>query len=369
MPVSVDQFAQQLIASSLMSAADLNALLVLLPAAQQPKDGEQLARFLVSQRKITAFQAQYLYKGKGKSLVLGNYIVLDKLGQGGMGVVFKAEHRRMKRVVALKVLSPTLMKTPEAVRRFQREVEATAKLEHPNIVTAYDADEALGTHFLVSQFVEGIDLAELVRRQKSLSVENAITLVLQVARGLEYAHAHGVVHRDIKPSNLLVDQQGNVKILDMGLARLESAGAEQDQLTGTGQIMGTVDYMAPEQAMDTRNADGRADIYSLGITLWYLLSGRPVFDGETMMAKLLAHRERPIPSLKLACPQVSTELDATFSRMVAKTPAARFQNMTEVIAALERCLAANCYAIERPDTVIADGSQFKDVVRGLKPSR
>lgn len=369
MAVTVDQFTQQLIASSLMSATDVNDLLAALPPGQTPRDGEQLARLLVSQRKLTPFQAQYLYKGKGKSLVLGNYVVVDKLGQGGMGVVFKAEHRRMKRLVALKVLSPALTKTPEVLRRFQREVEAAAKLEHPNVVTAYDADEALGTHFLVSQFIEGIDLAELVRRQKALTPERAVGLILQAARGLEYAHAHGVIHRDIKPSNLLIDQQGTVKILDLGLARLDSAGVQQDQLTGTGQIMGTVDYMAPEQAMDTRSADGRADIYSLGITLWYLLSGRPVFDGETMMAKLLAHRERAIPSLKEVCPQASPELDATFTRMVAKTPAARFQSMADVITALEQCLAGGGVTELQNATFIGEDARFKEFVRDMEASK
>ena len=160
-----------------------------------------------------------------------------------------------------------------------------------------------------------------------------------MARGLEFAHSHGVVHRDIKPANLLPDKTGTVKILDMGLARLDSAGAQQDQLTGTGDIMGTVDYMAPEQAVDTKSADARADIYSLGITLWYLLTGRTVYDGDSVVQRLLAHQQQPIPSLREACPDVSPELEAVFTKMIAKTPEARFQSMTEAIAALEGCRA------------------------------
>jgi len=267
--------------------------------------------------------------------VLGNYVILDKLGQGGMGMVLKAEHRRMERIVALKMLSAAVTKTPEALARFQREVKAAAKLEHPNIVTAYDADEAGGTYFLVMQYVEGSDLSALVREKGPLSVEQAVTCIVQAARGLEYAHQRGVVHRDIKPSNLLLAQERTVKILDMGLARLESAGDDQDQLTGTGQIMGTVDYMAPEQALDTRHADARADIYALGITLWFLLTGRGVYQGESVMAKLLAHREAPIPSLPSACPDAPPPLDEIFARMVAKEPDARYQTMGEVIADLE----------------------------------
>jgi eukaryotic-like serine/threonine-protein kinase len=337
--ITLDQFLTQVADSSLLSAAELHALIATLPENRRPQDGEQLARELVRQKKLTAYQAQQIYSGRGKSLVLGNYVVLDKLGQGGMGMVLKAEHRRMERLVALKVLSPKVVRTPEALRRFQREVKAAARLEHANIVTAYDADEAGGTHFLVMQYVAGTDLSALVKEKGPLPLGQALDCTLQAARGLQYAHEHGVVHRDIKPANLLLDRQGTVKILDMGLARLESAGAEQDRLTGTGQIMGTIAYMAPEQAMDTKHADARADIYSLGITLWYLLTGRAVYGGETAVEKLMAHQTQPIPSRQQACPQVSPELQAVFAKMLAKTPATRYQTMTEVIADLERCQA------------------------------
>ncbi|MGE0609684.1 MAG: SUMF1/EgtB/PvdO family nonheme iron enzyme [Pirellulales bacterium] len=336
MKMSLAAFSEQLAASGLIPADELAAFLDTLPA-ERKADGEQLARELVRQKKLTAFQAQQIYQGKGKHLVLGNYVALDKLGQGGMGMVLKAEHRRMKRQVALKVLSPNVTKTPEALRRFQREVEAAAKLNHTNIVTAHDADEAGGTHFLVMEYVEGTDLADVVKKNGPMPIDKALSCVIQTARGLEYAHARGVVHRDIKPANLLLDREGTIKILDMGLARLDSAGGQQDQLTGTGQIMGTVDYMAPEQAMDTKSADARADIYSLGVTLWYLLTGRPLYDGDTTVMKLMAHQNKPIPSLREVCPAVSAELEAVFSRMVAKTPEARYQSMKDVIADLERC--------------------------------
>jgi formylglycine-generating enzyme required for sulfatase activity len=168
-------------------------------------------------------------------------------------------------------------------------------------------------------------------------LEQALDCILQAARGLAYAHERGVVHRDIKPANLLLDQQGAIKILDMGLARLETAGEQQDQLTGTGQIMGTVDFMAPEQAMSTKHADARADIYSLGVTLWYLLTGRRLFEGETVVEKLMAHQTQRIPSLQAACPQATLAIEAVFARMVAKTPEARYQSMSELIVDLERC--------------------------------
>lgn len=334
---SLEQFAHQISASGLLSSADLQALVDATPARRQPRDARQLAQLLVKQNKLTAYQARQVYRGKGKSLVLGNYVVLDKLGQGGMGLVLKAEHQRMERIVALKVLSPSLTKTPEAVARFQQEVKAAARLEHPNIVTAYDADKAGGTHFLVMQYIDGSDFSTFVRKNGPLSVDQAVFCVVQAARGLEYAHQRGVVHRDIKPSNLLLGSDGTVRILDMGLARLESEGADQHQLTSTGLFGGTIDYMAPEQALDMKAADARSDIYSLGIMLWYLLTGRAPYEGPSAMARLLAHRETPIPSLRSACSDVSPKLDETFAHMVGKTPEDRYQTMSQVVAELEWC--------------------------------
>ena len=346
MPLSFEQFWTHLAESNLIDAADLHALIELLPADRRPKDGEELARELVRQAKLTAFQAHQIYAGKGKSLLLGNYVIQDKLGQGGMGMVLKAEHQRMKRTVALKVLSPTVIQTPELVSRFQREVQAAARLTHPNIVAAFDADEFHGTHYLVIEYVDGSDLSAIVKKKGPLSINHAVNCVLQAAQGLEFAHSQGVIHRDIKPANLLLDSKGTVKILDMGLARIEGDSGAQAELTQTGTVMGTVDYMAPEQALSTKTADARSDIYSLGVTLWFVLVARPVYSGDTLMARLVAHREFPVPSLCSVRDDVPPSLDAIFQRMVAKHPADRFQSMTEVIAALQACLRGE--AIETP---------------------
>ncbi|MFO1002752.1 MAG: serine/threonine-protein kinase [Planctomycetaceae bacterium] len=337
MALSSEQFLRQVVASELLTAEDVAAIVAVLPEDRRAGDGEQMARELVRQKKLTRYQAEQIYSGKGKTLVLGNYVVLDKLGQGGMGVVLKAEHKRLKRLVALKVMSASIVKTPDALKRFHREVEAAAKLRHPNVVATDDADEAKGTHFLVMEYVEGADLSALVKKQGTLSVQQAVQCIIQAARGLEFAHEKGVVHRDIKPANLLLDSKGTVKILDMGLARIEGDSGSQGELTSTGAVMGTVDYMAPEQALSTKHADARSDIYSLGISLWYLLVGRCAYDGDTLMSKLLAHRDSPVPSLREANNEVSESIDLVFRKMVAKKPADRYQTMTDVIRDLEAC--------------------------------
>jgi serine/threonine protein kinase len=245
----------------------------------------------------------------------------------------------LKRVVAVKMLATAMLKDAATVARFQREVEAAAKLRHPNIVATDDADESMGVHFLVMEYVEGADLSALVKRNGPFPVAEAVNYILQAARGLEFAHGEGVVHRDVKPANLLLDKKGCVKVLDMGLARIESNehAAPQAELTGTGAVMGTVDYMSPEQAFNTRDADARADIYSLGCSLYYLITGKAAYSGDSILEKLLAHREKPIPSLRDSQPEVPHELECVFNKMVAKKREDRHQTMTAVVADLERC--------------------------------
>jgi serine/threonine protein kinase len=345
MSVNVKQFIQQLTTIGLLTADEVAPFVERLSQERDAKAAERLARELIREKRLTAFQAQAALQGKAKNLVLGNYLILEKIGQGGMGMVLKARHKRMDRVVALKILSAKALQSPDAVKRFEREVQAAARLNHPNIVTAFDADEAHGTHFLVMEYVEGKNLSSLVKEKGPLPVQQAVECILQAARGLEFAHGKGIIHRDIKAGNLLLNSDGIVKMLDMGLARLESVTGEQSELTGTGQIMGTVDFMAPEQAVNTKDADQRSDIYSLGMTLWFLLTGRMAYGGDTLMAKLIAHREQPIPSLVPVLsggPQrpvspMTARLNDVFQKMVAKKPDDRYASMTHLIAALLRC--------------------------------
>lgn len=332
MAVSVDQLGKALLASGLMTADALKALWTDFAAGSEPHDAARFGQFLVERGKLTPFQAAQIVAGQTSQLIIGDYLLLAEIGAGGMGQVYKAQHRRMKRTVALKVMSAAAMRDDAAVKRFQREVQAAARLEHPNIVTAYASGEFGTVKYLVMQFVDGGDLAELVKKGGALAVERAVDYIVQAARGLAYAHAEGVIHRDIKPANLLLDKNGTVKILDMGLARIEGG---DDNLTATEQVMGTVDYMSPEQASNTKGVDARADIYSLGCTLWFLLTAKKVYEADSMIGRLMAHREAPLPSLVKARDDVPWALEQALHKLIAKRPQDRHQSMDEVIETLE----------------------------------
>jgi serine/threonine-protein kinase len=336
--LSRDEFLRNLGESGLISTEEIENILEGLPSSEL-SDGESIAHCLIAAGKLTAFQATAVRERRFEELMIGNYQVLDRLGAGGMGTVYKARHRRMKRAVAIKVLAREIARSPDLVQRFQREVEAVARLSHPNIVMAHDADEAEAGDFLVMEFVDGRDLASETEKRGPLQVRMAVECIVQAARALDYAHSQGIIHRDIKPANLLRDVNGVVKVTDLGLARLNGPLGQSTEkasaLTQAGTIMGTVDFMSPEQALGSTDIDHRTDIYSLGCTLFFLLLGRPPYQGPSMMATLLKHRDAPIPSLVEARNDVPASLDAIFRRMVAKEPADRFQAMAEVMAALK----------------------------------
>jgi len=267
-----------------------------------------------------------------------DYRIVEKLGEGGMGAVYKAIHERLERIVAIKVLTPDRLRDPKGVSRFQREMKAVGKLQHPNIVNAHDAGEADGTHFLVMEYVDGVDLGELVTRVGPLSIPDACELIRQAALGLEQVHEHDLVHRDIKPSNLMLTRTGQVKILDLGLALLhdpqQPVGSE---LTGTRQLMGTADYISPEQAENTHSVDIRADLYSLGCTLYKLLTGHAPFSGkeyDNPLIKIVAHMQRTPPAIASQRAGVPAGLAALIDKLLAKKPANRYATPAEVAAAL-----------------------------------
>jgi len=354
--LTVEQFAASIFQSGLLSSAEIAELNQRLAASDLPGEAREIASRLVTEGKLTRYQASVLLKASKDPLLVDNYVILDTLDTGGMGLVFKALHRSMNRVVALKLLPAAMMSARDTVKRFQREVQAAASLSHPNIVAAYDADESAEVAYLVLEYVEGTNLFRLVKEHGPLPVARACNYVRQAATGLAYLHSRGIIHRDVKPANLILANDGTVKLLDMGLVRFASSedlsSVETDQeLTQAGIVIGTVAYMSPEQALDTRSADQRSDIYSLGCTLFFLLTGRSLYPEETGMKTLLAHREQAVPSIREFCEDAPVSLDAVFRTMVAKRPADRLQSMTEVVAALDACvpgLATNSPAAVAP---------------------
>jgi hypothetical protein len=253
-----------------------------------------------------------------------------------MGTVYHARHRLMDRDVVIKVIKPALLENPDILRRFFAEVKAAGQLDHPNIVRAYDAEPAGGLHLFVMEHLEGENLAQVLQNKGPLPVAHACHYIRQVALGLQHASEKGMVHRDIKPANLMLTPRGKVKILDFGLARLASERSARTRLTQVGAVMGTPEYVAPEQALDASKADIRADIYSLGCTLFCLLVGRPPFQGDTLMDILLAQADmnKEAPSVRSLRPDVPETLAAVVAKMLAKDVTLRFQKPVEVAQAL-----------------------------------
>lgn len=311
---------------------------------------------LVQRRLLTRWQVNQILSGQ-PVLTIAKYKLLDKIGAGGMGTVYKAEHMQMGRIVALKLISKELLSQPDSVARFRREVHMAASLHHPNIVTAYDADEVRGRQFLVMEYVEGNNLNEWLKQHGRLPIDWASECMRQAAIGLEYAHRKGMVHRDIKPSNLLVMASGTtgvpvVKILDMGLARSAAEGLVGEEITQWDQVLGTPDYMAPEQADDSRTADIRADIYSLGCTFYKLLTGQVPFPGKTAIEKLKAAMSRPVPRVSTLRPEIPPGLDSIVARMMARDPAERFATPGEVAKALEPYASGTAGASEESSSIM-----------------
>lgn len=275
---------------------------------------------------------------------LARYRVVRLLGTGGMGAVYEAEHRVMHRTVALKVIKRAYTASAAVLERFRREVRAAACLSHPNIVATIDAEDAEETHFLVMEYVAGTDLGRLVQKHGPLPVDRACDHVRQAALGLQHAFEQGMVHRDIKPHNLMLTPDGRVKILDFGLARFASEAASAAGLTDTGIVLGTVDYIAPEQADNAQQADTRSDIYSLGCTLYHLLAGQPPFPTGTSLQKVIAHVEKKPQPLTELCPDLPEGIMPVLERMMAKNPKHRYQTPAEVALALEPFTCASAVA-------------------------
>jgi tetratricopeptide (TPR) repeat protein len=324
-----------------------------LRRGQQPTRDEYLKRF-PSQQPIVDLVLQESTDGRPEAVPAflvdhPRYHVLRLLASGGMGSVYLAEHRRLQRPVALKIVNPALLTDQRAIDRFDREARAAACLSHPNVVTVYDAETAAGHHFLVMQYVAGSDLARRVRERGPLAIALACEYVRQAALGLQHAHERGLVHRDVTPRNLMLTEEGQIKVLDFGLACFVSETSLADRAAVAGALLGSIDYMAPEQAADPHAADVRADIYGLGCTLYFLLSGRPPFPEGTRREKIDAHAQRLPPPIESLAKDTPPELLRLLERMLAKSPADRPQTPAEVAAALAP-FAATADRVPPPET-------------------
>ncbi len=299
-----------------------------------------------------------------------DYEILGELGRGGMGVVYLAQNKLMGRKEVLKVVSRELMDRRGVLDRFLREIRNAAQLHHPNIVTAYAAIRAGESIVFAMEYVEGHDLAQLVKGNGPLPVAHACNFIYQAALGLQYAHEKGMVHRDIKPGNLILSRHGKkpvVKVLDFGLAKATREGPMDKGLTHEGQMLGTPDYIAPEQSLDAQKADIRADIYSLGCTLYYLLSGGAPFQATSLYELLQAHHSMEARPLNLVRPEVPWELAAVVSKMMAKEPARRYQSPSEVAQALKPFFKAGETGPVGSKAEVSQVGQAPEVRRAARP--
>jgi serine/threonine protein kinase len=301
-----------------------------------PYDAEELARRLVRDEVLTEYQAARLLRNKPHGMALSKYVILDKIGAGSMGRVYKARHLLMGRVVALKIIAPELSANPRIVARFQREMKMVGRLDHPNVVRAFDADQVGGSLFIVMEYVPGQSLGQQFRSKGPLPALEVLRHAAQAVRGLGHAHAQGVVHRDVKPSNVLIGEDGRVRMLDLGLGvLLESDNAAF--ATADGIAVGTIDYMSPEQACG-RDVDGRSDLYSLGCTLYHVISGQRIFPGDSDVERLglrINGTPRPLSDL---VPDLPRGVQAVMDRLLANKPKDRYQTAEEAAEAIEAVL-------------------------------
>jgi formylglycine-generating enzyme required for sulfatase activity/tRNA A-37 threonylcarbamoyl transferase component Bud32 len=331
-------------------------------ASESRADVQGIAKELSRLGWLSAFQIKEIFKGRGKDLTLGQYILLDLLGEGGMGRVFKVKNTRLGRIEALKVIRKEKLKHPSAEARFQTEMEALGKVTHPNVVTAYDAGPLGDTLFVSMEFIDGADLTRMVRERGPLPLVAACEYIRQGAIGLHHAFEKGMVHRDIKPSNLLVTRDGRtVKLVDLGLARLEEAGSEGgNRITQEGFVIGTPDFLAPEQARDPGKVDIRADIYALGATLFYILTGKVPFDGGNPTEKLVRHCTEPPPKLLPLRPDAPPQLEQIIHWCMSKRAEDRPQTpmkLAQVLQPFCTVPTSGPHPVASKPTAVISGSQ------------
>lgn len=318
--------------SGVLSDRQISEIKAKVLRGDYPHDSVELAERLVKERILTEYQIRRFLGNKPHGLVVGRYVIVDRLGSGSMGRVYKAHHQMMERFVALKIIAPEIVTNERVVARFQREMRLVGRLDHPNVIRAFDADQINRLLYIVMEYVQGESLAQKIRRGLIPPAE-MVEYATQAALGLGHAHAQGIVHRDVKPSNLLLTEEGQIKVLDLGLGVLVESD-DASFATADGIAVGTVDYMSPEQACG-KEVDGRSDLFSLGCSMYYLMAGRMPFPGESpieRMGKRLNGRPVPITDVK---PDTPPALVRVLDRLLANKPADRFQSAEETAEALQ----------------------------------
>ncbi len=361
--VSVDQFLQAIVKSGLLSR---ERLLEALSAVPEQKRGtaKALADHLVQLDLLSAFQAQKLLKGVSIGLVIGPYQLVTPIGRGGMGTVYLARDTRNDRNVALKILPPR--KAREEARmlaRFQREMDISQRVSHPHLARTYDTGEFRQIHYIAMEYIPGLNLYRRVMQHGPLAMAEAARLFAQIASGLDHAHNQGVIHRDLKPSNIMITPSGNAKVLDLGLALIEGEVHHDARVVGgKGYVVGSMDYIAPEQTKDPVGVDGRADVYGMGCTLYFALTGQPPFPGGTAKEKMKKHREVPPPPLRQFVPGLPDGFTAVVEKMMAKKRSKRYPTAHAAHKALLQWATAEVAIVAQ----VVDDSTVDQAVKELQ---
>ena len=352
--------------SQILADAKLEEIRAKVLAGDYPFDSEKLAARLVKEDVLTEYQVARLLKNKPHGMAIGKYVILDKVGAGSMGRVYKARHQLMGRLVALKIIAPELSANSRVVARFQREMKMVGRLDHPNVVRAFDADSVGSALYIVMEYVLGKSLGEMFRARGPLPALEVCRYASEAALGLGHAHEQGVVHRDVKPSNILVGDDRRVRVLDLGLGVLLEADNQASFATADGIAVGTIDYMSPEQACG-REVDGRSDLYSLGCMMYHVISGQRAFPGESEVERLgkrINGTPRPLAEL---VPNLPASVSQVMDRLLANKPKDRYQTAEEASEALAAVSGRRHPAAAAKPGVAATKSVADAVVKPVAP--
>ncbi len=370
--IDAEKLVDLLRRSGLVEYGELKGLLSEIKAefgGQLPRNAEKLGEILIDREVITRWQSEKLLEGRHKGFFLGKYKLLGHLGTGGMSSVYLAEHVHMHRRVAVKVLPLKRVEDSSYLERFYLEAKAAAALSHPNIVTAFDIDHEDKIHYLVMEYVDGRDLQVVVREDGPLEFKTAANYIAQAAAGLAHAHEAGLIHRDVKPANLLVDSKGTVKVLDLGLALFSDDSESSLTIAHDETVLGTADYLAPEQAVNSHAVDPRADIYSLGCTLYFLLTGKPPFSEGSLAQRLIAHQKTPPKSILEKRPGAPRDLVGICQQMMIKSPQRRLQTAERVQQLLEQWMETyEPSESSKKLAAVTSGSRLSAAAAGAKPA-